>query len=183
MVLSVGYPKLLEKLESGEFTIRYLVRHAEEIRIHFGGFYCNFEFEEEYDQLHISNGSFSLIGMGDEFVVQIKTYTIQEFLTLLKDKNPDHLFMKFPTDFKVPQVFNSIQVVRTLDYGAMITRLEKDGSVKTRPSNNILASDPREFKILDDNEEDVWWHVDCLGVNTFSGLTKQIETMFKKLAD
>jgi len=57
------------------------------------------------------------------------------------------------------------------DYTKMINDLEMLGKVKTAPSNNWLATDPREFWFVDDSD---LYSVDCLGTNLCQHISEKV---------
>jgi hypothetical protein len=114
--------------------------------------------------------------------IHIKSYEWLQMMEIMQNKKV--MFKIFGNEQYCGQtnLFDDIIEKTFIDYPRTITKLEGDGVIATKLSESQLATDPRVFAILD-NENPLaitqWYEVDILGTPFGSDLADKIINLYK----
>ena len=147
-----------------------LFTNLPEIKVVWDENFCTFILDEYKRLIHAHKSTHGILGIGEEFKIQVEGYNIDQFHKLIQDATE----LIITTDAKL----NSSEVRKTkyVNYPEMITQLEKSGIVSTCETESIMATDLRKFTWNGES-----YDVDCLGTKHCINLTNDIEEEWKKL--
>lgn len=136
------------------------------IILDYDGLYVHFTHDIN-GHIYPIHGSLSLLNTQ----VMLRDFKLEEFHHLSQSASK----LSFDIDGSfldaVKKFSASFTLVPYIDYGKIITDLEKKKFLIVYKSQNILASDKRKFIMRDDPDE---YEVDCLGTKMHSELTSKV---------
>ena len=119
--------------------------------------HVNFHYEktEGKNLLLPADGSHELLGCSEYgFLIEVKAYTLEEFIDLVQKTNPSEFVLidvKNQKEISIVSVFSpSTLITSHLDFPQMITDLEQRKLLTICESINILRTDERRFSLLPD---------------------------------
>lgn len=106
-------------------------------------------------------------------------YTYQDLLIVLDEMNSDDISLNIEGFGNFDESdFKKVVKIENIDYSFIISELEKEGIVETKPSNFVLRNDDRKFKIKNDDKYTEFYEVDCLGTLHKDELSEKIKDMY-----
>jgi hypothetical protein len=112
---------------------------------------------------------------GEFLGIDIQPYSWNELIYLCKDYKQIILHYNYCFIARELDLFTDNEYIYYTDYSKLITVLEERKMIKTRETENLLATDLREFQF-----ENEWYLVDILGTALFPKITQQIIDLYEK---
>ena len=113
------------------------------------------------------------------------TFYIDEFIRVIESTEATILKITFLGELDLWK-WGIVKVNKVVDYPSIITQLVERKSIETKPSDLVMAVDPRQFRFVEDDpksfeqlgQEEAYYEVDCLGTILGQELSSRVKKLW-----